>query len=297
MKKQQIATRVIAASVASLCAVATPIFSENAYPDWEPATPSEEILCIEDVETVDDLFQLYEGLSATEEITLLELADQLQGEQRSLVTTRQFFSELREMYPYYNYNYEHNSALTAIKDYALIYGQAITTTTSGVYKYKDYIIADETLPKVGCEIIASYNVLNLLEEERTISEVIRDYEWRGYLMGSGGLGSDPFAFEDYMDTYNLAYITYENSDFSTFEAAVMDNLARNRIYVFSVWNASTVLEGLHTFAFETKNGEIYAYNYDTTQRRAYTYASLEEMFGSTGYSTIEDRFIVGYIIP
>jgi hypothetical protein len=105
-------------------------------------------------------------------------------------------------------NYEHNKDLS-IPDEAVYQGMIIDQGKMNEYKY-----GNDTSENNGCGWIATYNVLQVLENPQEAEDIIRSYEKNGVLLG-GTLGTNPYGigklFEDfgYQVDYTVTSFTPE----------------------------------------------------------------------------------------
>ncbi len=147
----------------------------------------------------------------------------------------------------------------------------------------------------GCEIIAVYNVMQLLHMPQALAQQICEFELNRLtlLLRSGFFGSSPKKLRRYFDAHGVGYEYY------TDKQHFYDNASRSCVGIVSFWvntcsqhPFNRFSSGLHTVAYTLggKAGEISVYNRygdDTDPRK---YKDIREL--------IEDRrFICGYLFP
>ena len=129
--------------------------------------------------------------------------------------------------------------------------------------------------RAGCESIAVYNVLRLLDRPRPLADIIRDMERGGYLRMGGHLGAAPY-FEPLLRRYSVRsrIVTPARLRREAREGSAKPGEA----YLMVIWNRRFRPDkGLHTFAaVRTEDGwEVFnRFNNDETSRR---YARLDDI--------------------
>ena len=127
----------------------------------------------------------------------------------------------------------------------------------------------------GCESIAVYNVLRLLDRPRPLADIIRDMERGGYLRMGGLLGAAPY-FEPLLRRYSAhsRIVTPARLRRQEREGTAKPGEA----YLMVIWNRRFRPDkGLHTFAaVRAENGwEVFnRFNSDVASRH---YARLDEI--------------------
>ena len=107
----------------------------------------------------------------------------------------------------------------------------------------------------GCEIIGTYNALQLLGQSPSLATLIYQYEISGAKMGGGYLGTNPFQAFGVLRQYDVSYSEYTHTD--DLEQAMEDG----DVAMVSIWNKSgDITSGLHTFTVQKVNGEFVVYN-------------------------------------
>ncbi len=199
---------------------------------------------------------------------------------RGLVFNANWFFLKRTEFTRYEDNYQKNKKLEVNMGY--IYGQN---------KCPNFYIGDSRMSKVGCEIAATYNALKLRGRTVPCANIIRTFEKNGYLLTAGFHGSDPYAIGEYFEN-NISVKCTKYTDFDNFKSRIDKNVssATMNVYIASVWNGDSVLDGLHTFAFYTRNNKLYVYNYEDNNTTTTTSTSINRLINSKW-------FIVGYYVP
>ncbi len=188
------------------------------------------------------------------------------------------FSDLRTTYDNYDLNYTYNTALEEYEFNNLlpIYDQLTCP---------DFKIGDSLIEDVGCEIIATYNALFLIDEPHPLSDIIMSFEKNGYIMYEGTFGSDPYAIPEYLNSVSVE--STEINDFSEMNSLINSHIGDGSTFIISFWNSSSFLDGVHTIALYTDPAQLHPiYLYNMNENYADT---LEDV-------TDEECFIVGYII-
>ena len=129
--------------------------------------------------------------------------------------------------------------------------------------------------RAGCESIAVYNVLRLLDRPRPLADIIRDMERGGYLRMGGYLGAAPY-FEPLLRRYSAhsRIVTPARLRREEREGTAQPGEA----YLMVIWNRRfRPQKGLHTFAaVRSEDGwEVFnRFNNDETSRH---YVRLDDM--------------------
>lgn len=201
--------------------------------------------------------------------------------ERAVLHDAAWFYNLRTTYLNYDSHYTKNTELESGMGY--IYGQG---------KCPQFYIGTSRMASVGCEIAAVYNAIKHRGFTVSCSEIIKTFEKKGYLMGVGYLGSDPFAIDDYFET-SMSYQLTKYTSFSSFNSRVTSNISSRNVYIVSYWNTDDFTDGLHTVCFYTiENGsKLYVYNATTNSTKVAEKSSLLSLIKD------DERFIVGYFVP
>lgn len=129
--------------------------------------------------------------------------------------------------------------------------------------------------RAGCESIAVYNVLRLLDRPRPLADIIRDMERGGYLRMGGHLGAAPY-FEPLLRRYSAHSRIVTPARLRREERA--GTAKPGEAYLMVIWNRRFLPhKGLHTFAaVRTEDGwEVFnRFNNDETSR---LYARLDDI--------------------
>ena len=129
--------------------------------------------------------------------------------------------------------------------------------------------------RAGCESIAVYNVLRLLDRPRPLPDIIRDMERGGYLRMGGHLGAAPY-FEPLLRRYSLRSRIITPARLRALERKGAEE--KSGAYLIVIWNSRfRPLKGLHTFAASCgpDGWEVFnRFNNDETSRH---YVRLDDM--------------------
>ena len=130
----------------------------------------------------------------------------------------------------------------------------------------------------GCESIAVYNALLLLDRPRPLPEIIRAMEKGGYLRFGGHLGAVPY-FQPLMRRYGAA--TRLVTPAALRREADSGQLKPGSVFLMAIWNRRFCLhKGLHTFTvlYDPAESEPWTafnrFNSDTAERH---YAHLDDI--------------------
>jgi hypothetical protein len=147
----------------------------------------------------------------------------------------------------------------------------------------------------GCEIIAVYNVMQLLHMPQDLAQLICEFEVNklAFLFDSALFGSDPKKLRRFFDAHGVGYEYY------TDRQHFYDNASRSAFGIVGFWintyskhPLNKFSSGLHTVAYtiDKQSGEVSVYNRYNGDTRARVYRDMREL--------IDDRrFIAGYLFP
>ena len=127
--------------------------------------------------------------------------------------------------------------------------------------YSDWNFGFSTLNEVGCEVIATYNVMKKIGKGKQLADVIYDFEMLNidYDIGFGALGSNPRQIYRYLNKYNVKYTAYSSFDKLKGDA---DNKT-NCVMIFTTKNYDSVMgiHSIHTFMIiKDASGEYTSFN-------------------------------------
>ena len=129
--------------------------------------------------------------------------------------------------------------------------------------------------RTGCESIAVYNVLRLLDRPRPLPDIIRDMERGGYLRMGGHLGAVPY-FEPLLRRYSLRSRIISPSRLRMEERK--GTVEASGAYLIVIWNSRyRPLKGLHTFAASRSSAGWEVFNRFNNDESSRHYARLDDM--------------------
>ena len=134
----------------------------------------------------------------------------------------------------------------------------------------------------GCEVIAVYNALRMKGKGIPISQIALEMEVNGSSLLYGIFGANPYFIGNYFGHHNIKYTRYTSE-------SKMKNSIKNGIYIISFWNNQKITGGIHTVAFNYKNGLYTVYNDSDNNTKSKSYRSLTAIYSG-------GRFIVGYYL-
>ncbi len=185
-------------------------------------------------------------------------------------------------------NFEHNKKLCKRLGSGLLHGQEHEPVCSMRYGKYD-------MHHCGCEIIAVYNVMQLLHMPQDLAQLICEFEVNklAFLFDSALFGSDPKKLRRFFDAHGVGYEYY------TDRQHFYDNASRSSFGIVGFWintyskhPLNKFSSGLHTVAYtiDKQSGEVSVYNRYNGDTRARVYRDMREL--------IDDRrFIAGYLFP
>ena len=158
---------------------------------------------------------------------------------------------------------------TEYYNHGCVNGQAINIWV------KDLYYGNTKISTNGCELVAVFNALVLVQRNQLFEDIIEKAEnTEDMLWFNGTWGSRPEKIGDLLYEYDVA------NNFTTDKSAFNDYIDHNYVYIISVWNEETVFGGIHTVTFtcdEDKN--IVVYNRYSNSGRPYQYTSTEDKTG------------------
>lgn len=144
-----------------------------------------------------------------------------------------------------------------------------------------------TMDKMGCEMVAVYNLLHLMDRPRPLGQIIDTYETRRWLLLGGHWGADPYAIEEYAALRGLCCTAFRGrASFQAFDRAVQEG--EGRVFVLSYWLGDTVFSGAHAVTLTRREGRLWVLNLTNGQRAPRPLAGLGEIL-------TPERFITGYL--
>ncbi|MGD1820065.1 MAG: hypothetical protein ACPKOI_09325 [Pleomorphochaeta sp.] len=154
---------------------------------------------------------------------------------------------------------------------------------------KDMNFGHAKIAHTGCEIVATYNAMQLTGNSVSFADTIYEYEENGAQMLFGHFGSNPDGISDYLDNHNVNYT--QASSASELEQLTQQN---GSVAILSFWNyEGAITGGLHTVAIQRNGSNYDVYNYggyDTAPTNSwdkYVFSNVDNIIN-------EGKFFTGY---
>ena len=149
--------------------------------------------------------------------------------------------------------------------------------TGAVSKLK---FGTNTMDNNGCEIIAVYNAMKTLGNQKDIRDIAYYFENDGQML-KGEFGTNPYANKRYFEKEGYKVKVVEG------EKITEEELPKADAYIVSFWNSNDVMDALHTVAMRrTKDGKYELFNYRSNED------NLSEETKSLKY-----KFMIGGRVP
>ncbi|MBR2885425.1 MAG: hypothetical protein IKB93_11660 [Clostridia bacterium] len=133
-----------------------------------------------------------------------------------------------------------------------------------------------TMDNNGCEIIAAYNAMKTLGNQKDIRDIAYYFENDGQML-KGEFGTNPYANKRYFEKEGYKVKVIEG------EKITEEELPKADAYIVSFWNSNDVMDALHTVAMrKTKKGEYELFNYDVWSEKSKVVSNLREEFLDEG---------------
>lgn len=133
-----------------------------------------------------------------------------------------------------------------------------------------------TMDNNGCEVIAAYNALKILGNQKDIRDIAYHFENDGQML-KGVFGTNPYANKRYFEKEGYKVKVVEG------EKITEEELPKADAYIVSFWNSDDVIDALHTVAMrKTKNREYELFNYEPWTKKSKAVANLGEEFFDKG---------------
>ena len=146
-----------------------------------------------------------------------------------------------------NYIYNKNVDLSSYKN-----GYINDQNTGAVAKLK---FGNTTMDNNGCEIIAAYNAMKTLGNQKDICDIAYYFENDGQVL-KGTFGTNPYATKRYFEKEGYKVKVVEG------EKIIKEKLPKADAYIVSFWNSDDVMDMLHTISMrQTNNGKYELFNY------------------------------------
>ena len=117
-----------------------------------------------------------------------------------------------------------------------------------------------TMDNNGCEVIAVYNAMKVLGNQKDICDIAYYFENDGQAL-KGMFGTNPYANKRYFEKEGYKVKVVEG------EKITEEELPKADAYIVSFWNSDNAMDALHTVAMrKTKNGKYELFNYKSNER-------------------------------
>lgn len=147
---------------------------------------------------------------------------------------------------------------------------------NGQNEFTAYSFGLSTLDKVGCGIIAIYNVLRLLGRTVQFSDLIYEFELNcTETIPFGFFGINPFLMKKYFDAHQISYS--EIHRMNTLESLKEEG----GIYLLTFWNdARKWTKGAHTVALSYTGGKYVVYNRTNSGKGTMEFVNTHDIVGN-----------------
>ncbi len=116
-----------------------------------------------------------------------------------------------------------------------------------------------TMDNNGCEIIAVYNAMKTLGNQKDIRDIAYYFENDGQML-KGEFGTNPYANKRYFEKEGYKVKVIEG------EKITEEELPKADAYIVSFWNSNDVMDALHTVAMrKTSDGKYELFNYKSNE--------------------------------
>ena len=116
-----------------------------------------------------------------------------------------------------------------------------------------------TMNNNGCEIIAVYNAMKTLGNQKDIRDIAYYFENDGQML-KGEFGTNPYANKRYFEKEGYKVKVVEG------EKITEEELPKADAYIVSFWNSNDVMDALHTVAMrKTNDGKYELFNYRSNE--------------------------------
>jgi len=161
-------------------------------------------------------------------------------------------------------NYIHNKKidLSSYKN-----GYINDQNTGAVSKLK---FGTTTMNNNGCEVIAAYNALKILGNQKDIRDIAYHFENDGQML-KGIFGTNPYANKRNFEKEGYKVKVVEG------EKITEEELPKADAYIVSFWNSDDVIDALHTIAMrKTSDGRYELFNNNPRTEQSDVVQTLSE---------------------
>lgn len=163
-------------------------------------------------------------------------------------------------------NYQNNKKLDS----------TVTGLVNGQGYYSNWKFGVRTFDYNGCGVIATYNVMYLLNKKQKLSQVAYDIERKQGTLVWGFAGTDPTHPYEYFKEKGIPVKQYySQSSFNT----VFNNMKTSQYALVCFWNnKNDITKGAHFVAVsKTSSGDYIVYNYSSSERKAEKRSDLADV--------------------
>ena len=162
-------------------------------------------------------------------------------------------------------NYLNNCRLDALLPQGMLNGQGEGTLAD--FRYGLF-----SFGWCGCEIIATYNLLQMAGKPEPLSEISREIYRYGHIL-FGFFGTNVYVLRHYLKKHGISAETvYRKQTF-------LDSPGDYGVVSFWTKPKRVLLSSIHTVAYRTHDGGVTVFNRFNNRDHAYEYASMDEAFG------------------
>ena len=127
-----------------------------------------------------------------------------------------------------------------------------------------------TMDNNGCEIIAVYNAMKTLGNQKDIRDIAYHFENDGQML-KGEFGTNPYANKRYFEKQGYKVKVVEG------EKITEEELPKADAYIVSFWNSNDVMDALHTVAMrKTSDGRYELFNNNPRTKQSDVEQNLRE---------------------
>ena len=117
-----------------------------------------------------------------------------------------------------------------------------------------------TMNNNGCEVIAAYNAMKTLGNQKDIRDIAYHFENDGQML-KGEFATNPYANKRYFEKEGYKVKVVEG------EKITEEELPKADAYIVSFWNSNDVMDALHTVAMRKKSdGKYELFNYRSNEQ-------------------------------
>ena len=131
----------------------------------------------------------------------------------------------------------------------------------------------------GCEIIATYNFLQMLGKPQPLCEIAREIYRYGHIL-LGFFGTNVYVLSHYLHRHGIEHRqTCRKKEF-------LEQAANGKYGIVSFWTGKVMRSSIHTVAFRMEpDGSVTVFNRYNRALHDHTYADLNEAFGKYAFLT------------